>query len=374
MNDYVNKVFNEDALSGLKKLPDDSVDCQVCSPPYLNLRSYGVPDTIWGGKSDCEHEWQAYIKKGTTGGTATTKLKTHGQENFQIVPDSKQESCFKCGAWKGCLGAEPEVESFVFHLCDIFDEVKRVLKPSGTNFVNLSDTYLGSGKGVWKGREKANKESFQFDSKPKEILEGWKKPKQLALVPFRFAIEMQNRGWLLRNVLIWEKPNSLPSSTKDRWVVSHEYIFFFTKQSKYYFKQLLEPFAATSKPDEIYTGKATKDYDLALAQNPSDTKRRILESMRKRGGRSARTVLRINTKPSKTPHTATFPLEIPKRCIEAGCPEKGLVMDIFMGTGTTAFQAKQMGRNYTGFELNSEYCKIIEERLKDTVLEEKKAA
>jgi DNA modification methylase len=280
--DFIDKIFNSDALTGLKQIPSNSADCCVSSPPYWGLRSYiGVPQGIWGGDKDCEHQWVSFIRKGISGGTKTEKLKTHGEENFQIVPDSEQASCAKCGAWRGCLGLEPELEQYVSNLCEIFDEVYRVLKPTGTCFLNVGDCFLGSGKGVWKGREKANKESFKFEEKPVQLMGGWKKPKQLALVPFRVAIEMQNRGWLLRNVINWRKPNQLPSSTKDRFTCDSEPVFFFTKQQKYYFEQQLEPFSNKSKPDEIYTGQATKDYESERAQNPSDTKRRILESMRK---------------------------------------------------------------------------------------------
>lgn len=303
----LNYIKNIDAMTGLKGLPDKSIHCCLTSPPYYNLRQY----------TDDENEF----------GLAETP------------------------------------EEFVNGLCDYYDEVYRVMRDDGVVFVNLGDTYLGSGKGVWKNKEEPQKESFKFREKPKEKLGGWRKPKQLALIPFRFAIEMQNRGWILRNNIVWHKGNALPQSVTDRFVVDFESVFMFVKSKSYYFKQQIEPFANSSNPDEVYTGEATKDYESQKAQNPSDTKRRILDAMRKRGGRSMRAVWKINTKPNKSVHTATFPEELVERMLKSGCPENGIVLDFFMGSGTTGAVAKQLGMNYIGFDLNSEYCEVAIKRI-----------
>lgn len=290
-----------DAMDGIKSLPSNIVNCVLTSPPYYNLRDYGV---------------------------------------------------------EGQFGCEETPEEYVTKLCNYFNEIKRVLTDDGTVFVNLGDTYLGSGKGVWKGRDNAKKESFQFAEKPKERLGGWRKPKQLALIPFRFAIEMQNSGWILRNNIVWKKPNALPQSCKDRFVNDFETVLFFTKNKKYFFNQQLEPFANSSNADECYIGKAKKDYSSSNAQNPSDTKRRILEAMKARGGRSMRAVWDIRTKPNKTVHTATFPPELVERILKSGCPENGIVLDFFMGSGTTGAVARNLGMNYIGFDLNPQYVTV----------------
>jgi len=303
-----NYIENIDSMEGLKSLPDQSINCSVTSPPYYNLRSYGI---------------------------------------------------------EGEFGCEETPEEYVDKLCNFYDEVFRVLKDDGVVFVNLGDTYLGSGKGVWKGREEAQKESFQFKEKPKEKLGGWRKQKQLALIPFRFAIEMQNRGWLLRNNIVWHKKNALSQSCKDRFVTDFESIFMFTKKKKYFFNQQIEPFANTSNPEEVYTGQATKDYETTKAQNPSDTKRRILQRMKERGGRSMRSVWTINTKPNKSVHTATFPEELVERMVKSGCPEGGVVLDFFMGSGTTGLVAKKLNMNYIGFDLNPEYCEVARKRIQE---------
>jgi len=134
-----------DCREGLKQLDDKSIDCVVTSPPYWSLRDYGDKTcTIWDGKADCEHEWGEEITIKMTGGTKSDKVKIKGKDNFQIFKNNSN-FCTKCGAWIGQLGLEPTFDLYITHLCDIFDEMKRVLKKTGTLWVNIGDTYNGSG-------------------------------------------------------------------------------------------------------------------------------------------------------------------------------------------------------------------------------------
>jgi site-specific DNA-methyltransferase (adenine-specific) len=234
----------------------------------------------------------------------------------------------------------------------------------------MGDTYGGSGKGATgysdkstlqgysgentKGRRMA-KESWNFKKAPKVNGE----PKSLCLIPSRFAIEMCDRGWILRNEIIWYKPNCMPSSVKDRFTVDFEKIFFFTKNKKYYFEQQLEPYVSEENHklrNRVKEGKYqnTKQF--------SDSERDFYSN----GGRNKRCVWTINTKPLKEAHFATYPEDLIKPCILAGCPEKGIVLDPFMGAGTTAKVALDNNRSYIGFELNNDYIKIAEDRLKDS--------
>jgi DNA modification methylase len=452
---FINKITYIDALEGLKQLDDNSIHCIVTSPSYYALRDYGTAKWI-GGDANCAHS----IKLGGYGKKSQKQVSNTGTQQYQY-----KNECKKCGAKRidKQLGLENTPEEFVDNLCNYFDEAKRVLRDDGTCFVVLGDTYLGSGKGVWKNRTKANKESFQFKQKPKEILEGWRKPKQLALIPSRFAIEMQNRGWILRNKIIWNKPNCIPQSCIDRFTNCYEEILFFTKQSRYYFEQQFEPFSPNTDTwyrRELREGKQYnvkkpyKDntpYATAKAQNPSDTKRRILESMKNSPGRNMRNVFTINTKPFPGSHFATFPIALIEPLIKAGTSDKGcclictapyikirkhpgnpkgilgykgipnaetigggfdkpnlhtkngirmkkghnptqynkstfhgykqncnckdskiipcIVLDFFMGSGTSAVVAKKLGRNFIGFDLNETYCKISEKRLNQLQLE-----
>lgn len=324
-------LYNGNVLDILKQLPNESIDTVITSPPYWGLRFYGEEaNTVWGGNPDCKHEWV---------------------NGF----------CEKCGAWYGQLGLEPTFEMYLEHLWQIFDEIWRILKPTGTVWVNLGDTYNGNKKG--KTDKKVGeylKETQRYLVKPvtKNV-----KQKSLLMIPARFAIGMIDRGWILRNVIIWHKPNAMPESVKDRFTEDFEYIFFFVKQKKYYFKQILEPFNdATLKRINYAFNKSKSDIQSAVK---STGQRKFAENVKKGKllGRNKRTVWNIATKPLKEAHFAPFPPDIPEICIRAGCPEDGIVLDPFMGSGTTAYVAEQLGRKWIGVEINPEYCEIAKRRL-----------
>jgi len=295
-----NTIIQGDALEELQRLEDQSINMCMTSPPYWALRDYGV---------------------------------------------------------EGQLGLEPIFEQYISNLCDIFDEVKRVLRDDGTLWVNIGDTYFGSGKGA--GGDGSNKESFTFTEKEERTCEnckkkflGWKfqnfcgsacsgvdntprekkgklPDKCLIMIPFRFAIEMVNRGWILRNTIIWHKPNCIPHSVRDRFTVDFEYIFLFSKKKKYYFEQQRD--------------KRKYDYDKTISyngKNPSYGGKKITkedrDKIRNRGmkeglkfdktynnpdGRNKRTVWTINPKPFSEAHFAVYPEELCVTPIKAGCPE-----------------------------------------------------
>lgn len=267
-------IINGDALEQLKLLPDNSVDCCVTSPPYWALRDYGV---------------------------------------------------------SGQLGLEETFQEYINKLCNIFDEVKRVLKKEATLFVNIGDTYSSK--------------------------------KSLCQIPSRFAIEMENRGWILRNEIIWHKPNCMPSSANDRFTVDFEKVFFFVKQKKYYFKQQLDKY---TKPIDRWGGKCIKPNGVSVWDKGTGQ-----ESYRKRDmrpnseGKNKRSVWSVNTKPFKGNHFATFPEKLIEPMISAGCPENGVVLDPFFGAGTTALVAIKQNKNYIGIELNKEYIKIAQDRINE---------
>lgn len=303
----INKIFNEDCLTGLKKLPDNSIDCCVSSPPYWGLRDYGV---------------------------------------------------------NGQVGNENDYVEFVDRLTEIYKEVYRVLKPEGTCFVNLGDTYAGSGSGTTK-----NADTSKYVENSKQVYclpngtaksskyRGTNLNKCLLMIPERFAIKMIDTGWILRNQIIWHKPNQMPSSAKDRFTVDFEKIFFFVKQAKnYYFEQQIEETKA-----RVIEPRMLKE----IRQTASEQSK--CKGFQKRTmTRNARTVWSINTKPFNEAHFAVFPVELAARMIKSGCPENGLVLDPFMGAGTTAVTAISLNRNFVGFELNSDYCRLIEKRLSET--------
>lgn len=367
-----------------KIFPDESFNCSISSPPFWALRDYGISPSVWDGDKDCEHKWRkTVVKKGITGGKDNPfaeKLKIKGIENYQETPDSLSQFCSLCGAWRGCLGLEPTFELYIKHLCDIYDEVWRVLRKDGTCFVNLGDTYnnnpsnqqgkgiYGSGVGLREGARSLGRQN-RLQKLP---------TKSLCLIPQRFAIEMVNRNWILRNVIIWHKPNPMPSSATDRFTVDYEFVFFFTKSNKpTYWVHPTDGLLSSTKPKpdylwKYYTGIETRkkpymtywtrhlwkrrnlwegrDYwfepqyeEYVLPMNrwggiytdgnvpgskylkedidPAQLTQRP-RSMRPNAlGRNKRTVWTIPTQAYPEAHFATFPEKLVEPMILSGCPE-----------------------------------------------------
>jgi len=330
----LNKIYKEHCLDGLKKLDDDSIDCCITSPPYWRLRSYGSFPYVWGGNSDCQHDWQSYLRSGMSGGVNSEKVQTKESKNFQIFSTIEQAFCSKCNAWKGDLGLEPTFDLYVEHLCIIFKEVYRVLKPSGSFWLNLSDTYARGD-----------------DSLPN---------KSLCQIPNEISRRLIQDSWILRNEIIWHKPNAMPHPVKDRFTGDYEKIFFFVKKEKYYFKQIKEHLHPifTNLVRYIQTEKlAIKDKKTLKILNHIETFLNLEEIERNK-----RSVWSINTEKLSYKHFAAYPQQLVETCIEAGCPEQGIVLDPFMGSGTTARVAKKKNRNYIGFEINPKYIKMSSSR------------
>ena len=382
----------------------ESIHMVMTSPPYYGLRDYGTTSTLWDEKDPgCKHEFQTRNYTLHAGrGDAQKSAKYSEQES---IPDRQMqdELCTKCGAWKGQLGQEPPIDMYIDHLLQIFDEVHRVLRPDGTVWVNLGDTYSTRGAKGTGGtglmgdnvyarlKERAGFTPRKFTS---EIPE-----KSLSLIPYRFAISMVDRGWILRNIIVWHKPNAMPQSAKDKFTPDWEPIFFFAKRQKCYFNTQYE--AYQTKPTELaryqksdYHGQSLKDYDSAGAQTPRDIKQRTIESMRARSrfggdkstgygdrtysgkswepapeaeipGRIMRSVWSIPTHGYAGNHYAAYPPEICETPIKAGCSESGgIVLDPFAGSGATGVAALGLGRNFVGIEISPEFCRQAVERLK----------
>ena len=391
----VNKVYVGNCLDVLKTFPDESLDMCLTSPPYWGLRDYGTEGQIWGGDPDCEHDFKSSTRKLHSGSWGEKdNVLPHFKNATELNWEVEDKICSKCGAWKGELGLEPTPEMFIDHLCDIFDEIKRCLRPHGTCWVNLGDTYANTGYGKGSGNMQHKNVKGAMAPKVKCNLP----QKCLVQIPSRFAIEMTNRGWILRNEIIWHKPSCLPSPATDRFTVDFEKMFFFTKNKKYYFKQQIE---------------TTKD---------------LLQ-------RNKRAVWSVNTASFKDAHFAVYPPELIETPIDSSCPEfidkitgeprvrdvekitmerhqlptdnpnyrperydgkyvqgqrfamyedkgytdgrdddefrPGVVLDPFFGSGTTAEVAMKQGKDWVGIELNEDFEKISQKRLKPTIIEKK---
>lgn len=303
-------------LEVMRGMDVESIDCIVTSPPYWSLRDYGSEPAIWATdeNKDCTHQW---------------------------MPESAY--CTKCRAWKGQLGLEPSLEEYISHLLMVFDEAHRVLKPSGALWVNLGDAYYSSNK----------------QSKGVSLIRN----KSLCQIPNRFAIGMTDRGWILRNEIIWHKPNVMPQPAKDRFTIDYEKLFFFTKSEKYYFEQQLEPIKEASLMRAKY-GLTSAKGNLT----PTDKEGLSVEEMGGRfvnpEGRNVRCVWKITPSVSRIKHTAMFPMSLIDRPIKATCPPGGIVLDPFCGSGTVLEYCFNNDLNGIGIEVNPDYKEIIEQKSK----------
>lgn len=322
------------ALTDLKHLPSESVNCCITSPPYYGLRDYGVDDQI---------------------------------------------------------GLEETVEEYIDKLRIIFGEVFRIIKPDGTLWLNIADSYFGSGKGrnsdgsvpdsIYHCKEQSVKGRISGNL-VKNCTSNYK-PKDLMGIPWLLAMALRFDGWYLRQDIIWHKTNVMPESVKDRCTRSHEYIFLLSKSKHYYydFKSIKEPCVGfdrssprgskgTAKPNSgrrkgnrktfrgggVYT-QGQSFCNSVYAENDS-----IGNTPNETGLRNKRDVWSIATSGYKDAHFATFPQKLIEPCVLAGCPVGGIVLDPFLGSGTTGEVAIKNGRNFIGMELNPEYAKLAAKR------------
>jgi DNA modification methylase len=308
------QILNGDCIEMMKTLPDQSVNCCVTSPPYFGLRDYG-------------HEGQ--------------------------------------------IGLEETPEAFVQKMVEVFREVKRVLRDDGTLWLNLGDSYARQAGDDSKKDPASQATGFanviasggakKGNNKPPNGL----KPKDLIGIPWRVAFALQADGWYLRQDIIWHKPNPMPESVQDRCTKAHEYIFLLSKSPKYYFDNdaVREPTAtpidgrgsteqrkALGHPTRYGMANRGEGWSMPSISAPE-------------GGRNKRSVWTVTTKPYAGAHFATFPPELIRPCILAGCPKGGVVLDPFGGSGTTAAVANEENRNAILCELNPDYIPLINERI-----------
>jgi site-specific DNA-methyltransferase (adenine-specific) len=317
------RIIVGDNRKTLKLLADKSVQTVITSPPYWGLRDYGTASLI-GGDEGCDHltarsrgdDIRAGDKQGTSKGSRPNS-------NWSCV----------CGAVREDeqIGLEVSPEDYVEQLCLVFDEVWRVLKDDGTLWLNLGDTYVGSGsKGALvdpKQPEGRNGQQVALNNKVAGL-----KPKDLIGIPWRVALALQARGWYLRQDIIWAKPNPMPEPVADRCTKSHEYLFLLSKSAKYFFD-------SQALKEESVEGDV----------------------------RNKRDVWVVTPSKYKEAHFATYPPELILPCVLAGSKPDDLILDPFSGSGTTGEVALQNDRNYVGLELNPDYAAMSEKRLFDSV-------
>ena len=304
------RILCGDALEMLRTLPDNSVHCCVTSPPYYALRDYGVD---------------------------------------------------------GQIGREDTPAQYVARLTDVFSEVRRVLRPSGTLWLNIADTYAGKGnQGDSVDPKYPNGRTGQTVAINRRV-EGCK-AKDMIGIPWMLAFALRDSGWYLRSDIIWMKANPMPESCKDRPSRCYEHVFLLTKSRSYYYDAaaIAEP-VAESTPMRMRRKFGKNKYSAGI---PGQAHQH-LNDYRPNGYaeedipllRNKRDVWQINSVPYKGAHFAAYAPKLVETCLLAGCPQDGIVLDPFLGSGTTAAVAKQMGRHYIGIELNPDYCELAKQRI-----------
>lgn len=364
VNDRSFKVYVGDALTRLKEMEDQSVDCCVTSPPYYALRDYGTGH--WeGGDENCTHD-DAALPNRFDFVISNKQFSNAGSEARKYL-----KVCPKCGAVRvdEQIGLEETPEEYIQALTKVFHEVKRVLKDDGTLWLNIGDSYWGSGsRGFDFTNSFTEKSEIQKGSKGTTNLSevpslkgnvGVYKNKDLIGIPWMLAFALRADGWWLRQDIIWAKGSPMPESIQDRCTRSHEYIFLMTKKAHYYYdaKAIAEPCATFDMN--------VRDRDTTKLNNtPGRTHMGGLKTNQYET-RNKRDVWKINSKPCSEAHFATYPLELAETCILAGSHRGGTILDPFNGSGSTGIAAVQNGRDYVGIELNPEYVEITKRRARN---------
>ena len=260
----------------------------------------------------------------------------------------------------GQIGLEQTPDEYIAAMVEVFRCVREVLADNGTVWLNVGDSYAGSGKGPSKS---LNKNHHNLEHIHSKITPANCKPKDLIGIPWMLAFALRADGWYLRQDIIWRKPNPMPESVRDRCTKAHEYVFLLSKSQKYYFDSdaLKEP--ANHSGKRVSLGEKSFSKGQAKGAGVAASGNGLAKHYDVPAYRNKRSVWSVTTKPYKGAHFAVFPPELITPCVLAGAPEGGVVLDPFMGSGTTAMVAKQNGRHYLGCELNPEYEVLQKERL-----------
>jgi len=399
-----------------KRIPlaDQSVHCCVTSPPYWGLRKYeGVEPSIWGGDAECEHVWDEHEHNpqphGDDGSGGNLEGGRHAQQQTRMGA-VRSGFCQRCGAWRGCLGLEPTPELYVEHITQIFREVKRVLRDDGTCWLVIGDSYASGGmsnpstKSTLGGGKDLGASCYSILHRAPDL-----KPKDLVGIPWRVAFALQadgaaspetmrtveriqaalladfdsweavpdrtrqeieqlqrewddahKGGWWLRSAIVWAKGNPMPESVKDRPTRSYENVFLLAKAKRYYYdadaiREPLTEWSVKALKGNWHRKKTIKHAPGSAQDTGGTLNRGNYGTYINPAGRNKRDVWHVNTRPYKGAHFATFPPDLIEPMILAGCPEGGIVLDPFVGSGTTVAEAIRLGRHGIGLDLSGTY-------------------
>jgi DNA modification methylase len=351
------KILHGNCIDKIKELDDNSIDCVVSSPPYFGLRDYGTAQ--WkGGNPNCSHAYG----RNTRGGLSDFQKNNKGSFGDEAVKSG--ECCKLCGAKRidEQFGLEKTYQDYLANTVKVFETFKPKLKDTATIWWNVGDSY-NSTNGFCRNKGKYKRKGRDGGSNDKKLIKNSIiKEKDLMMIPNRVAIALQEAGWYIRSEIIWHKPNPMPESVRDRPTSAHEKIWLITKSKKYYYDAdaIREPLAASSLNrlnQDIKNQKGSTRGNGGMKSNGN------MKAVGNKETKNKRNVWTVTTKPCKEAHFATFPKDLIEPCIKAGCPEGGLVLDPFGGSGTTGIVAAQNNRNAVLIELNQKYIDIAKKRI-----------
>ena len=347
-----NQIEFGDCRETMRRWKEQGIKAQTCvtSPPYFGLRDYGTANWI-AGDADCDH----VESENKHGGQRSDR----NQEGYK---KQYKDACKKCGATREDkqIGLEETPEQYIAAMVEVFRCVWDVLEDDGTLWLNIGDSYCNS-NGFARASPEYQREGRNNmpanDRKLDKLHATGLKTKDLIGIPWMLAFALRADGWYLRQDIIWHKPNPMPESVQDRCTKAHEYIFLMSKSQKYYYDAdaIKEPVKQDWGTRDRSDGKYHNE---GSGLQPHSGLEKSYEVANKRS------VWTVNTKPYKGAHFAVFPQELIEPCIMAGAPQGGVVLDPFMGSGTTAQVAQNLGRQYLGCELNPEYAPLQAERTK----------
>lgn len=296
------KILHGNCIDKIKELDNSSIDCVVSSPPYFGLRDYGVD---------------------------------------------------------GQFGLEKTYQEYLSNTVKIFETFKPKLKDNATIWWNVGDSYSSGKRTSTTNQSLRGNKNYGVTRTP---VQNGIKEKDLLMIPNRVAIALQDAGWYIRSEIIWHKPNPMPESVKDRPTSCHEKIWLITKSKKYYYDAdaIREPLAASSLSR---LNQNIKNQKGSIRANGGMKSNGNMKAVGNKETRNKRNVWTITTKPFKDAHFATFPKDLIEPCIKAGCPEGGIVLDPFGGSGTTGIVASKNNRNAILIELNKDYIDIAKKRI-----------
>ena len=295
IEDWTNEVHQGDVIEKLQEMPAESVDLVITSPPYYALRDYGE---------------------------------------------------------EGQIGLEETPQEFIENITNVSNEISRVLKPTGSFYLNMGDTYAGSGTGQTTHKESS---SSPVDTSNVDI-----QAKCKMMIPHRISISLIDEGWICRNDIVWSKPNPMPESVTDRRSTTFEYIFHFVKQKDYYYN-----LDSIRKPHKEISKSRVEQGPTNINQNRDGQHSLKTENIIHENGKNPGDIQDVTTANHSEAHFAVFPKELIKPHIKSSCPEDGVVLDPFIGSGTTAIAAEELDRDWIGIDLNKDYVDMSYDRIED---------